>query len=324
MSSTTSSLSKKQLKSIFSNYDLGEVCSFLPKVHGQKNTNYFVTVSKNKPVKKNSAPSETDDFVLTLLENDHQLNSFLKPLLKSCTKAGLPVPRLCPTKTGALESSFNNQTIFICSRIRGQHVFNPTLAQCASIGRFLARFHLANAAHEASPQNFHAEQLLQQAEKVRAHMPPADANLLHDSISGVRSMLARSDLHNLPKGLIHGGLSRDGVLFNERGLSGVQDFHRAENSFWMLDLAVAVNDWCVVGNGALNINQARVLIGAYHQIRSLTKEEFWYFPLFLLFAAVNSWLEHLNSLICSEKTTAFRNIVARHVSRPFHLQVRQL
>lgn len=321
LKTATSSLNEKQAKTIFSEYDLGEVSGFKPASQGKETTNYYISTG-------------TREYVLTLLEKNGQLNPVLKPLLASCTEAGLPVPRLFPNRAGAFQGSFKNRPVFVRSRMQGRHVFDPTIAQCASTGRFMARFHNANSSRMVESQPVNTDFLDQQANRVYGYMPPADARLLEDSIGSIRSMLRRTDVQNLPRGVIHGALFRSNVLFNERGLSGAPDFHQAGYGYWVFDLAIAVNDWCINSRGESNHNKTLALITAYDQIRSLTREEFWYLPLFMSFAAVSIWLKHLvrnpvgnpngGAGTGLKNSRQFREIVALHASRPFHLDERLL
>ena len=106
-------------------------------------------------------------------------------------------------------------------------------------------------------------------------------------------MLRREDVKRLPRGVIHGDVFRDNVLFSERGLTGVLDFHHAATGYWIYDLAVVANDWCNDNSGVLDPDRVLALLRAYHAIRPLTPPEVWYFPVFALYAATAFWLSRL-------------------------------
>ena len=57
---------------------------------------------------------------------------------------------------------------------------------------------------------------------------------------------------------------RDNVLFTERGLTGVVDFHHAATGYLIYDLAVAANDWCNDYDGVLDADRTLALLRAYH------------------------------------------------------------
>jgi homoserine kinase type II len=55
---------------------------------------------------------------------------------------------------------------------------------------------------------------------------------------------------------------RDNVLFSERGLTGVVDFHHAATGYWLYDLAVVANDWCNDSGGVLDADRTLALLRA--------------------------------------------------------------
>jgi homoserine kinase type II len=112
-------------------------------------------------------------------------------------------------------------------------------------------------------------------------------------VQEVGSLLARKDVAALPDGVIHGDLFRDNVLFNERGLTGVLDFHHAARGTLLFDLAVAANDWCSDSSGVLDPERTLTLLRAYHQIRPLLSAEAIFFPAYALYAALTFWLSRL-------------------------------
>ncbi len=78
----------------------------------------------------------------------------------------------------------------------------------------------------------------------------------------------------MPKGAIHGDLFCDNVLFVDDRVSGIIDFGFAATDFLAYDLAITVNDWCIVDGGdeagALVPELVDALVGAYHAVRPLT------------------------------------------------------
>jgi homoserine kinase type II len=139
-------------------------------------------------------------------------------------------------------------------------------------------------------------------------------------------------VRELPTGIIHADLFRDNVLFNERGLTGVLDFHNAAQGYLIYDLAVAANDWCNDGNGILDPERTLALLRAYHQIRPLTRHELWFFSGFTLYAALVFWLLRLSFAAHPEHAGEVRfnnpeelqRIVEQHSAHFFYLDERLL
>ena len=132
--------------------------------------------------------------------------------------------------------------------------------------------------------------------------------------------------------MIHGDLFRDNVLFNERGLTGVLDFHHASTGYWLFDLAVIANDWCTDSQGRLDPDRTQALLVAYHRIRPLTEAEVWFFTSFALYAALCFWTSRLSVALKAREETGlrsknpeeFRRIVMQHLRHPFHIDARIL
>jgi homoserine kinase type II len=318
-------LHESDLTVLLSKYGLEGLESYWPASNGIENSNYFVRLSSNL------GPHEV---VVTLLEQPANSGPLLVPLLDACDAAGLPVAPIIRNRLGASSDQINGKPTIVAPRLIGRHVLNPTVRQCESVGRFLARFHKITAPLAISAPAYPRNEvwLAQQAESIRAHVSYLDFRLARDAVESVGSMLKRADVKALPHGVIHGDLFRDNVLFTERGLTGVLDFHHAAASYWIYDLAVAANDWCNDSSGVLDPDRTLALLRAYHAIRPLTTTEVWFFPAFALYAATAFWLSRLTVALRRESGVVvriknpkeFQRIVERHLARFFYLDPRLL
>ena len=232
------------------------------------------------------------------------------------------------TKTGSREGSIQGKPVLLCARLPGSHVSTPVRRQCASIGRFLARFHLATLpmVPEVKPYVRDLQWLTDRVNQVSSRITPTQRFLLEQTLELVGSLLSRKDVQSLPKSVIHADLFRDNALFESQGLTGVLDFYHAGVGYQLYDLAVAINDWCLL-DGVVEEPRAIALIEAYNNIRPLTLSEESFLSHFLLYGALAFWLSRL--VIAVEEDLPedypvkdpmeFEQLVDRHLRRPFRL-----
>ena len=311
------------LEHTIARYDVGELTRYWPAVNGIENSNYFI---------RTLDAGRERDFVLTIMERPSNAGSAYVPLLDLCESAGLPVAGILRNRYGDAIDSHDGKLIVLSRRLPGRHVYNPTLKQVAALGRFIGRFHLATAGwdHPVPDYPRNAGWLAHHAELVKPQLPYIARELLADSVLEVSALLARGDSAALPRAVIHGDLFRDNVLFNERGLTGVLDFHHAARGVLIYDLAVACNDWCTDSSGLINPDRAMELLRAYHRIRPLSRAEMMLFPAFALYAALAFWLSRLSVAVQndaglrSNNPEEFQRIVAQHHAHFFYLDERRL
>lgn len=318
-------LRESDLAVLLAKYGFERLESYWPASHGIENSNYFVRLASNL------GPHEV---VVTMLEQPASAGPLLVPLLDACDAAGLPVAPIIRNRHGAATDQINGKPTMVAPRLSGRHVLNPTVRQCESVGRFLARFHAVTVSlSEGAPQYPRDEAwLAQQVESIKSQVPYSDFRLARDAATAIGSMLRRQDVKDLPRGVVHGDLFRDNVLFSERGLTGVLDFHHAAAGHWIYDLAVAANDWCSDNTGLLDPDRTLALLRAYHAIRPLVATEVWFFPAFALYAATAFWLSRLTVALRREEGVVvrlknpreFQRIVEQHMARFFYLDARLL
>jgi len=311
------------LEQTLAHYEVGDLIRFWPATNGIENSNYFIrTVDDGRE----------REFVLTIMEQPSNAGSAYVPLLDRCIEAGLPVAAVLRNHRGEAMDRHDGKVVLLSRRLPGRHVYNPTLKQVAALARFVGRFHLATSDwnHPVPDYPRTASWLAQNAELVKGYLPWITRSLLTDCVREMTSLLSREDVAMLPRGIVHGDLFRDNVLFNERGLTGVLDFHHASRGYLLYDLAVAANDWCTDSTGLLNPDRTIELLRAYHRIRPLTSNEIRLFPAFALYAALAFWLSRLTVAVQrrrdvrSNNPAEFERIVAQHKAHFFYLDERQL
>lgn len=314
-------LHRSDIDHILEQYGLGSVENFRETTHGIENSNYFLSVQPP------SSGSDRTEYVLTVLERETDNRPLVIAALESCYDRGLPVPKLVSARDGSTIVNHQGRDVLIYERLRGSHVAYPTMQHCAAIGRFIARMHLIlkplaiDTAYERK-----LAWIKKVATKCQDSLSKEDSRILRRAINQVGSLLDRNDVQRIPQGIIHGDLFRDNVLFNEHGLSGVLDFHHAGFDFWLFDLAIAINDWCI-DKGSLDREKTFAMLREYNKIRKFKNTEYWCFPHFLLYAAVCFWLSRLAVAVRDDLPEGyprkdpkeFAEITQTHLMQPFQI-----
>jgi homoserine kinase type II len=146
-----------------------------------------------------------------------------------------------------------------------------TLDDARAVGRALAQVHLAGAAEAPKPSRFRYEDLCLRLDRVVAsgddRFAPA-VPALRDALRGAHE----SRPAGLPRGLIHGDLFRDNVLWApDGGLAALLDFESASDGTFAYDLMVTILAWCVGDD--LDLERARAMREGYEQVRRLEEGE---------------------------------------------------
>ncbi len=317
-------LRRSVIESVLQEYEVGNLHDYFPASQGIENTNYILQTTK-----ASTNESSSSEFVLTVIEDDRlSQRDLMVEILDRCYEYGLPVAPTVRSRSGAAMTKVQAKPVVLCPRLKGKHVVAPIREQCGAIGRFLARMHLATQTLDGSAFRYIRDShwLDKHSSKVAEHLDSHARYLLDRSVTSITSALNRSDVQALPQGIIHGDLFRDNALFNEYGLTGVVDFHHASHGYWLYDLAVTVNDWCRTRD-ALDKERVFSLLREYNAIRPLQSEEYWFFPMFLLYAATAFWLSRLDVAVQSslpqdrpaKDPSEMARVVQRHISRPFRL-----
>ncbi len=326
-------LSEDILSEAFSKYDIGTLQRSWPASNGIENSNYFIQSLIN---------GRRCEYVLTVMEQPANSGQAYVSMMDALDQYGLPVAAPIRSISNEAVETISDKPALLQPRLSGQHTFSPTIKQICSLARFIARMHLTMQASAVELPAYPRDPswLQANADRVLRHIPYTDQALLNDAITKTKSLLSRKDVRMLPQGMIHGDLFRDNVLFNERGLTGVLDFHHAASGFWIYDLAVVANDWCSDAEGQLNPDRTTAMLKAYHSIRPLKEQEVWFFSSFAMYAAISFWLSRLTvtlSRLSSQKDNQqrtgqvrfknpdeFRQIVKQNARHSFYLDPRIL
>jgi homoserine kinase type II len=268
----------EELTAWLARYALSPLVELAPVASGIENTNYFVT-------------TERERLVLTLYERlpPEDLPFYLN-LMAHLVHHGVPAPAPIADRSGTYFSMLNNKPASLVRRLEGAPQMHPDENHCAQIGRALGQLHVATRtfrSRHANPRG--ASWRTQAARSVKRFLDADQLALLNREMEHQRTLSTKP----LPHGAIHGDLFRDNALFAGDSLSGIIDFGFAATDALAYDLAITVNDWCIVEDGALDERRARALTEAYDAMRPLAAAERDAWPSLLRVAALRFWLSRL-------------------------------
>lgn len=270
---------RDDLIAFLADYDVGELVSFEGISDGIENTNYFVTTDKA-------------GFVLTLFEQHafEELGYFLD-VMTFFYEQNIPSAYPAADKNGRFLKTLSGKPAALVHRLQGRGVNSvASLKQCEVMGDMLAKMHIA--APQFTGQRINGRGGDWRQSKGAELLPLLDAEtaaVLKDELA----FQADYQALGLPKGVSHSDLFRDNALFNGDELAGIIDFYYACDEYYVYDLAVVVNDWCVDEQGLVDHSRYQSLMNAYQAQRPLSADELDAWPLMLRAAALRFWLSRL-------------------------------
>jgi homoserine kinase type II len=256
-----------------------------PVEDGIENTTYFFQACQDQ---------RRRDFVLTVFEQVPRAQiDFAVALTHHLAAGGLPVPPPLKNTHGDCLFGIAGKAALIFPKAPGHHLNRPGKPECAAIGDYLAKAHLCSMSMTSDLENARGERWLDTSIQQLAPFIGDDHRRLLDQQLAVLQHLNRVAA-DLPSGAIHGDLFRDNALFDGSRLGAVIDFYNACSDWFLLDIAIVINDWCIdEGTDKINRHLARPLLEAYHQIRPFSASERRHWPAVVELAATRFWVSRL-------------------------------
>ena len=178
---------RRELESFLAAYGVGALQGFSGVTAGIENTNYFVS-------------AEAGEYVLTLFEFTpaSELPFFLALMAHLATHR-VPSARPLADRDGRLLGELKGLPAALVARLPGASVAQPSVEQCAAIGRAMAYMHLATLEFVPQRDNDrgHAWRAAI-ASLVAPRLNAADRRLLEESLEEFRE----DPFHGLPAGVI--------------------------------------------------------------------------------------------------------------------------
>jgi homoserine kinase type II len=260
-------LSKPEIADITEDYGLAKVTAIVPIPHGSVNTNYCLETPRGRHLLR-------IDEVKGELDVKRELD-----LLVYLRKHGFPCPQPIADRKGRWYRESRGKCVSLYRWVDGQ-IGQPdrlNAARLENVGRALADLHLVGKSYKKGIENrFTYDRIAQLYADVRDRLPPYFRKIvrtLDDEVAYLEHYLE----NKLPKGIIHGDLFTDNLLFRGDKLVAVLDFEAACRGKFIFDLATAVNALCVDGEG-YDLKRFEALIAGYESLRPLSLAEWDAFP----------------------------------------------
>ncbi len=260
-------LSKSLIEELADDYGFGRVHGVTGIAQGSVNTNYLLETNKGKFLLRiDEVKSEME------VKREIDLLAFLR-------KHSFPCPHPLQDRKGRFYRDYRNKCLSMFRYHEGRVVVPERLrhSQLETIGRALGELHVIGKGYKKGIDNrFSFERIADLYLNVRGRLPNYFRKIsrtLDDEVEYLNHYLEGK----LPKGVIHGDLFADNLLFRGERLVTVLDFEAACRGKFIFDIATAVNALCFVGE-EYSLDRFRSLLQGYESVRTLSLAEWDAFP----------------------------------------------
>ncbi len=255
-------LNKEEIKSILTNYDIGELMNFIPIKEGIENTNYKIIVNNKK-------------YILTIYEKRVNVKDlpFFCELTSNLFAMGFSCPLPIENKLGEMISNFNNKKLTILSFIEGVSKEKLSERECNQIGTETAKLHEFTKNMKISRNNsLSINSWKKMYGEIENGLNKIDKKIIKESLTEINSNWPV----DLPKGIIHGDIFWDNIIFHNEKVSGIIDYTFACNDFYAYELAICINSLAFDKKKTsmeFDAGKAKSFIEGYTNTRKLSEKE---------------------------------------------------
>ncbi len=233
-------------------------------------------------------------YVLTVCDdkNLHDATSMGR-LLLLLADHNVPATRLLPPVNSPVVIEYLNKPVILKAYVDGQTRENLDEAMLRQVGAEMARLHEVPAPDFLPDEHAYG---LQVFSDVIGH----NINTEYESwLAEQLDYLKQNIPPDLPRGLIHGDLFYDNVIFEEKKFRAIIDFEEACHYYKGFDLGMGILGLCVEGTGVI-LDKAHALVSGYQQIRTLEPTEKETLQVFVQYAAAATscwrfWKYHIDT-----------------------------
>src|SRR3984893_10072816 len=288
-------LTKPFLKELADDYGLGRIGTVEGIPEGSVNSNYLLETAKGRfLLRVDEVKGENE------LKRELDLLSFLR-------KHSFPCPHPMQDRMGRYYRNFNSKCVSMFRFHEGRVLIPERLkpSHLETIGRALGELHVLGKAYKKGIDNrFSFERIADLYLSVRAKLPNYFRKILR-TLDDEVDYLTRYLEGKLPKGVIHGDLFCDNVLFRGEKLVAVLDFEAACRGKFIFDIATAVNAMCFV-DAEYSLDRFRYLLHGYESVRTLSLAEWDAFPDELRYSSLRFTVTRLHDFFLKPTVGAVR------------------
>lgn len=260
-------LTRDTLASLLACYDLGTVIDMKPLEGGLANSSIKIT-------------TESGTYTLTVCDekNAHELGCLTR-VVTYLVKKGISTPKVIPARSGDLFIMHDHRPVYIKEFLPGQVRANLSFSMLSQVGKVLADLHRLDPPPEIPQQFPYGMGAFSQIFEMRLDHPYVD--WLRQKIGFLQSALDPA----MEKGLIHGDLFWDNLVFNHDILVAVLDFEEACHYYKLYDIGMCAIG-CCTRDERLSMARIASLVKGYEQHCPLTHTEKKQLKIFIEYAGV--------------------------------------
>jgi homoserine kinase type II len=288
-------LNRKTLAGFAEEYSLGKLVKFSGVPAGSVNTHYLLETPKGKFFLKIDEVKKSQD-----AQRELDLLLFLRTQRFAC-------PQPLPDQKGTYLSEYEGKMVSVYPYLVGKSLSEKVLSleQLEKIGQTLASLHVLGQTYGRNIENrFRFERVSDLYQEVKTQLPSHFRHLTH-VLDDELAHQAQYAEERLPKGVIHGDLFADNILFRGGKIAAVLDFEAAGYGKFIYDLSTAINALCFI-DGEYLIERFDILLHGYQSVRTLTLGEWDAFLNELRFSAFRFTLTRLKDFFLHPMSTQRR------------------
>ena len=258
-------LNEDDIKNIVFKYQLADCVNITPIYEGVQNSNYIITTNNKK-------------YILTIFEDKYvasNLNNFLQ-LMLFLNKSGFSCPVPIQDNKRNIINLVSNKPYSLFTFLNGTSLKKYRLSHFNLLGISIAKLHVITYNYSKNiRQRFNNSFYINAFKDNRSLILKYNSNI-ENIFNNVLHDYRNLNKISMSKGIIHGDLFPDNVLFNKGKVSGFIDFYFSNSDFLISDIAIVIIAWGFHStNYKLNLNMAMVntLLKSYNSIRKISYNE---------------------------------------------------